>query len=135
MSTCCSTSPAPRVRNAAALTGLYQALADTTRLRILAILAQHAPDGPGGELCVCHIHDSLGVSQPTASRHLAYLKKAGLVAARRDGVWMHYRLVPPADPVLASVFDAALHALGHAESTTRDRARLRRVAASSPMPA
>ena len=48
---------------------------------------------------------------------------------------MHYRLVPPADPVLASVFDAALHALGHAESTIRDRARLRRVAAASPITA
>ena len=68
------------------------------------------------------------MSQPTASRHLAYLKKAGLVAARRDGVWMHYRLVRPADPVLAPVFDAALHALGHADSTARDHARLRRVA-------
>ena len=91
MSACCITSPAPRVRNAAALTGLYQALGDTTRLRILAILAP-AGAGPGGELCVCHIHDSLGVSQPTASRHLAYLKKAGLVTARREGVWMHHRL-------------------------------------------
>jgi ArsR family transcriptional regulator len=127
MSTCCGSTPAPRVRNAAALTGLYQALADATRLRILAILAQRAPDGPGGELCVCHIHDSLGVSQPTASRHLAYLRKAGLVAARRDGVWMHYRILRPADPVVAAVFDAALHALGHADSTARDRAKLARV--------
>lgn len=133
MSTCCTSSPAPRVRNAAALTGLYQALADATRLRILAILTQQGPGGPDGELCVCHIHDSLGVSQPTASRHLAYLRKAGLVEARRQGVWMHYRLVRPSDPVLASVFDAALHALGHADSTARDRARLARVAAASPI--
>ena len=131
MSACCTATPAPRVRNAAALTSLYQALADTTRLRILAILAQ-APGGPDGELCVCHIHDSLGVSQPTASRHLAYLRKAGLVAARRDGVWMHYRLVPPADPVLASVFDAALHALGHADSTARDRAKVARAVLHIP---
>jgi len=120
------------MRNAAALTGLYQALADATRLRILAILAQQAPDGPDGELCVCHIHDSLGVSQPTASRHLAYLRKSGLVAARRAGVWMHYRIVRPTDPVVASVFDAALHALGHADSTRRDRAKLARVSAATP---
>lgn len=133
MSSCCTNTPAPRVRNAAALTGLYQALADATRLRILAILTQQTPDGPDGELCVCHIHDSLGVSQPTASRHLAYLRKAGLVEARRQGVWMHYRIVRPADPVLASVFDAAIHALGHAESTVKDRARLARVAASAPV--
>jgi ArsR family transcriptional regulator len=135
MATCCATSPAPRVRNAAALTGLFQALSDTTRLRILAILASHSPDGPNGELCVCHIHDGLGVSQPTASRHLAYLRKAGLVAARREGVWMHYRLVRPADPVVAAMFDAALHALGHADSTARDRAKLVRVTAASPAPA
>ncbi|HUU32516.1 MAG TPA: metalloregulator ArsR/SmtB family transcription factor, partial [Vicinamibacterales bacterium] len=110
------------MRSAAALTGLYQALADATRLRILAILAQQTPDGPDGGLCVCHIHDSLGVSQPTASRHLAYLRKAGLVEARRQGVWMHYRIVRPSDPVVAPVFDAALHALGHADSTSKDRA-------------
>ena len=132
MSTCCVSTPAPRVRNAAALTGLYQALADATRLRILAVLAQQTPEGPGGELCVCHIHDSLGVSQPTASRHLAYLRKAGLVEARRDGVWMHYRIVRPGDPVVASAFDAALHALGHADSTAKDRARLARVTVASP---
>jgi ArsR family transcriptional regulator len=125
MSGCCTATPVPRVRNAAALTGLYQALADTTRLRMLAILAR-APGGPDGELCVCHIHDSLGVSQPTASRHLAYLRKAGLVAVRRDGVWMRYRIIRPTDPVLASVFDAALHALGHADSTARDRAKVAR---------
>ncbi|MCC6991189.1 MAG: metalloregulator ArsR/SmtB family transcription factor [Acidobacteria bacterium] len=132
MSSCCTSSPAPRVRNAAALTGLYQALADATRLRILAILTQQTPDGPDGELCVCHIHDCLGVSQPTASRHLAYLRKAGLVEARRQGVWMHYRIVRPADPVVASVFDAAIHALDHAESTVNDRARLARVSSSAP---
>ncbi len=124
-------TPAPRVRNATALCGLYQALADATRLRILAILAQQS-DGPTGELCVCHIHDSLGVAQPTASRHLAYLRKAGLVEARREGVWMHYRIVRPTDPVVATVFDAALHALGHADSTTKDLARLARVATSAP---
>ncbi len=133
MSSCCSQSPAPRVRNAAALISLYQALADSTRLRILAILTQHTPEQPHSELCVCHIHDSLGVSQPTASRHLAYLRKAGLVEARRQGVWMHYRVVRPADPVVASVFDAALHALGHADSTAKDRARLVRVALASPI--
>jgi ArsR family transcriptional regulator len=121
------------VRHAAALSALYQALADPTRLRILAILAHQTPEGPGGELCVCHIHDSLGVSQPTASRHLAYLRRAGLVQARRDGVWMHYRIVRPDDPVLASVFDAALHALGHADTTVKDRARLARVTHATPV--
>ena len=118
-------------RSATASAGLrraaraFHALSDETRLRILALLGKN-------EVCVCHIHDSLGVSQPTASRHLAYLRKAGLVAARREGVWMHYRIVRPTDAVVAAVFDAALHALGHADSTTRDRARLVRVAAAAP---
>jgi len=133
MKTCCSTPSVPRARHAVALVGLYQALADATRLRILAILAE-TPGGPEGELCVCHLHASLGVSQPTTSRHLAYLRKAGLVEARRDGVWMHYRLVRPADPVVRSVFDAALHALSHVDSTPRDRARAARAALTSPPP-
>jgi len=135
MSTCCTTvSSPPRVKHAATLASLYQALADATRLRILAVLAG-TPGGPGGELCVCHLHASLGVSQPTTSRHLAYLRKAGLVEARRDGVWMHYRIVRPADPVVASVFEAALHALGHVETTSRDRAKAARAAMTSPPPA
>lgn len=121
MSSCCRMPSAP-IADPADLVGLYQALADPTRLRILAMLA----DVPAraAEVCVCHLHDSLGVSQPTVSRHLAYLKRAGLVSSRRDGVWMHYRLVRPSDPVVAGVFDAAIHALTHVETTRGDRARL-----------
>ena len=127
MNACCSAAPAPRLRNPEAMVTLYQALADPTRLRILALLAERGPGAPDGEVCVCHIHDSLKVTQSAASRHLAYLRRTGLVAARRDGVWMHYRIVPPKDPVIASVFDAALHALGHTEAASRDRAKLARV--------
>lgn len=121
MSTCCRMPSAP-IADPADLVGLYQALADPTRLRILAMLSGVA--SPAAEVCVCDLHDSLGVSQPTVSRHLAYLKRAGLVSARRDGVWMHYRLVRPSDPVVAGVFDAAIHALTHVKTTRRDRARL-----------
>lgn len=121
MSACC-TAPRTPIARPTDLVGFYQALADPTRLRILAMLAD--VPAPAGEVCVCHLHDSLGVSQPTVSRHLAYLKRAGLVAARRDGTWMHYRLVRPADPVVAGVFDAAIHALTHVKTTRRDRARL-----------
>ena len=77
-----------------------------------------------GEICVCHIHASLDVPQPTASRHLAYLRKAGLVDARRDGTWMHYRLCPIANPVVAAVVDAALHALSHTAVSITDERRL-----------
>jgi len=121
---CCTPKPAPRLRNLDTLTALYGALADGTRLRILALLAE-------GEVCVCHIHGSLGVPQPTASRHLAYLRRIGLARARRDGIWMHYSLARPDDPVAAAVVDTALHALTHTEVATRDHARLRRELASA----
>jgi ArsR family transcriptional regulator len=96
------------------LESAFRTLADGTRLRILALLA-------GGEVCVCNIHGTLGVPQPTASRHLAYLRRAGFVEARRDGVWMHYRLASSLDPVVQGVLDAAIHALTHVSLAARDR--------------
>ena len=96
---------------------LFKALADRTRLRILGLLAD-------GEICVCHIHESLGVTQPKASRHLAYLRRAGLVAARKDGLWVHYRLASVPDPVMQALLDAVRHAIGHLESGEKDRRRL-----------
>ena len=98
---------------------LLKALADVTRLRILGLLLT-------GEVCVCHIHESLRISQPKASRHLAYLRRAGLVATRRDGLWVHYRLADPRDPVLRTIRDAVSHTLGHVESIRRDAERLRK---------
>ena len=67
---------------------MFRAFADPTRLRILNVLLP-------GELCVCDIVNTLRIPQPTASRHLAYLKKSGLVEARRDGLWVHYKLAKP----------------------------------------
>jgi ArsR family transcriptional regulator, arsenate/arsenite/antimonite-responsive transcriptional repressor len=99
------------------LEGLFKALADDTRLRILALLA-------AGEVCVCHIHGALDLPQPTVSRHLAYLRRAGLVAARRDGLWMHYRLEMPTAPTTARVLKAALEATHAATGTTTDRRKL-----------
>ena len=66
---------------------MFRAFSDRTRLRILHMLT-------GGELCVCDIVDVLRVPQPKASRHLAYLRKAGLVIARKEGLWSYYRLAP-----------------------------------------
>ena len=86
------------------LENLFKALADKTRLRILALLGNN-------EVCVCHIHDSLGLPQPTVSRHLAYLRKSGLVATRRDGVWMHYQVSRSLSPVIQGVVSAAVDAL------------------------
>src|SRR3990172_1629723 len=66
---------------------MFRALSDRTRLRILHMLR-------GGELCVCDIVAVLGVPQPKASRHLAYLRRAGLVVSRKAGLWSYYRLTP-----------------------------------------
>jgi ArsR family transcriptional regulator, arsenate/arsenite/antimonite-responsive transcriptional repressor len=98
---------------------LFKALADETRLRILGLLLT-------GEVCVCHIHQSLKIPQPKASRHLAYLRRSGLVETRRDGLWIHYRLAAPSDPVVAAISDAVRHALTHLDTVHRDARRLQR---------
>ncbi len=102
------------------LEATYKALADRTRLRILALLVH-------GEVCVCEIHDTLRLPQPTASRHLAYLRRAGLVEARREGTWMHYRLAP-LDPVLQTIVETAAHAMSHAATAGKDRQRFEKQA-------
>jgi len=101
------------------LEAVFKALADKTRLRILALLGDN-------EVCVCHIHDSLGLPQPTVSRHLAYLRRSGLVDARRDGVWMHYRIAERIDPVAQQVVRAAVDALRAVPTTGRDRKQFER---------
>jgi ArsR family transcriptional regulator len=98
---------------------LFRALADDTRLRMLGLLLT-------GEVCVCHIHESLRIPQPKASRHLAYLRKAGLVQTRREGTWVHYRMATLPDPILRGVNDAVRHALAHSETIRRDAERLRK---------
>jgi ArsR family transcriptional regulator len=114
-------------RRLASLETLFKALADRTRLRIIGLLVN-------GEICVCDIHGSLGIPQPMASRHLAYLRRAGLVNTRRDGLWVHYRLADLPDPVLQAVLAAVAHAVGHAASAARDRRRLGRKLPVSPRP-
>ena len=98
---------------------LFQALGDPTRLRIIGLLL-------GGEVCVCDIHESLRITQPKASRHLAYLRRAGLVETRREGLWVHYRLAAIDDAVLDPVRQAVAHALGHLKSIRQDGERLQK---------
>ena len=102
-----------------ALEGLFQSLGDRTRLRILGLLLT-------GEVCVCHIHESLRISQPKASRHLAYLRRSGLVDTRREGQWVYYRLAEAGDPIVSTVRQAVVHALGHVRSVHQDAGRLQR---------
>ena len=98
---------------------IFKALADKTRLRVLALLGNN-------EVCVCHLHDSLGLPQPTVSRHLAYLRRSGLVEVRRDGVWMHYRVATGLDPLVQKVVRAAVDALLQIPTTNQDRKQFQR---------
>jgi ArsR family transcriptional regulator len=98
---------------------VFKALADKTRLRILALLGNN-------EVCVCHMHDSLGLPQPTVSRHLAYLRRSGLVEARRDGVWMHYQVSRALSPLVRGIVGAAIDALRQVPAANQDRRQFQR---------
>ena len=98
---------------------LFKALADSTRLRILGLLLT-------GEVCVCHIHDSLRITQPKASRHLAYLRRAGLVDSRRQGLWIYYRLSDSSDPIVRTIRQAVTHVMGHVDAIHKDADRLQK---------
>jgi ArsR family transcriptional regulator len=103
--------PAPSI---AVLDGLFKGLADPTRIRILNLLA-------AGELCVCDLVALLGLSQPTVSRHLAYLRRAGLVAARPDLRFTYYRLADPATPVLRNLLSCVRTCFSGIASLERER--------------
>jgi ArsR family transcriptional regulator, arsenate/arsenite/antimonite-responsive transcriptional repressor len=96
---------------------LFRALADTTRLRLLNLMADR-------EICVCYFVEILEMSQPKISRHLAYLRKAGIVASRREGKWMHYRLTIPKDEVASRILRETLGHLREKTEMKRDVARL-----------
>src|ERR1700761_2253064 len=98
---------------------LFAALADNTRLRLLNLMQ-------GREVCVCYFVEILGQSQPKISRHLAYLRKAGIVSARREGKWMHYRIELPTDPAAKSILSSVLDALAGNPAMQADSARLAR---------
>ncbi len=99
------------------VSALFKALGDETRLRVVALLAH-------GELCVCHLESALELSQPAVSRHLAVLKNAGVVEARRDGNWIHYRLAPQADPHRGRQLRALVREFANEKDVARDVARL-----------
>lgn len=97
-----------------AMETFYMALADNTRLRLLNLMRDQ-------EICVCFFTEVLGDSQPKISRHLAYLRNAGLVEARRDGKWMHYSIKEPSDANARLVLDAALQWLDSRADMRADR--------------
>jgi ArsR family transcriptional regulator len=110
------------------LVTLFAALADRTRLRILNIMR-------GREVCVCYFVTILDETQPKVSRHLAYLRKAGIVNGRRDGKWIHYSIARPADTNVAAVLDATLDAIGTERQMVRDRLALDKACCAVKLPA
>lgn len=106
---------------------LFKALADRTRLRLLNLMAS-------GEVCVCFFVEVLGTNQPKISRHLAYLRRAGVVAARREGKWMHYRVATPEGEHAARVFNEVMAWLGEDRDMQRDRARMASICCAPRMP-
>jgi ArsR family transcriptional regulator len=96
---------------------VFAALADPTRLRLLNLMH-------GREVCVCYFVEILGQGQPKISRHLAYLRKAQLVIARREGKWMHYRIDPALNPAIRGVVDQALDTLRADPQMQRDLEKL-----------
>lgn len=104
-SPCCAAldAVALAVPQAAELAGMFKALGDPVRLRLLSLVASH----PGGEACVCEISATFDVSQPTISHHLKLLRSAGLLDCERRGTWVYYRVIPSALRQLSSVLEVA----------------------------
>src|SRR5580698_7507034 len=92
---------------------IFKAVADPVRLRLLNLLA-------AGEICVCHLHEALELPQSTVSRHLAYLRKRGLVVGRKEGLWVHYRLAKPVGDLHRKLLDCLGGCCG-GECVERDR--------------
>jgi ArsR family transcriptional regulator len=105
----------------------FRALADRTRLRLLSLMG-------AGEICVCFLVEILKTNQPKISRHLAYLRRAGIVDARRQGQWIHYRIVEPDDPEAARVLKEVMSWLANDKEMQRDRERLVRICCAPQLP-
>jgi len=106
---------------------LFKALADRTRLRLINLIGDD-------EVCVCFFVEVLKLNQPKISRHLAYLRKAGVVAARREGKWMHYRIAEPRDRRAANIFREVRASLANDAGMKRDRARLAQICCAPQLP-
>jgi ArsR family transcriptional regulator len=105
----------------------FKALADRTRLRIIHLIGDD-------EVCVCFFVEVLKTNQPKISRHLAYLRRAGLVSARREGKWMNYKLVEPPDPQAARMFHEVRDLLANNPEMQRDKTRLAKICCAPQLP-
>jgi ArsR family transcriptional regulator len=106
---------------------LFKALADRTRLRLINLIGDD-------EVCVCFFVEVLNTNQPKISRHLAYLRRAGVVSSRREGKWIHYRVIEPPDPHAANIFREVRTWLANDEQMQRDREQLVQICCAPQMP-
>jgi len=105
----------------------FKALADRTRLRLLNLMGED-------EVCVCYFVEVLQLNQPKISRHLAYLRRAGLVGARREAKWMHYSVTPPADPHARPIFEKVMNWFKEDQEMKKERKKLVNLCCSSQAP-
>jgi len=106
----------------------FRALADRTRLRLLNLIGNR-------EVCVCFFVEILGTNQPKISRHLAYLRRAGIVEARREGKWMHYHIPEPVDATVKSFLKGVRTWLDEDEAMKKERIRLDNICSAPKPPA
>ena len=92
----------------------FKMLADSTRLRCLLLMQAE------GELCVCELTHALNLSQPKISRHLAHLREAGVLIARRNGTWMNYRIDPNLDNWALNILQQTLDGVRKSEPFISD---------------
>ena len=105
----------------------FAALADNTRRRLLNLMRD-------GEICVCFFAEALGTNNPKISRHLSYLKRAGLVTGRREGKWIHYSVQEPADQSAKVVLDAVMDMFASDGQMRADRKKMEAVCCAPPKP-
>lgn len=103
----------------------FAALSDNTRLRLLNLMRE-------AEVCVCFFTEVIGTNQPKISRHLAYLRNAGIVAVRRDGIWAHYRIVQPKNARATKVFREILEWLKEDKEMQRDYLQMSKICCAPP---
>src|SRR5262245_32759483 len=116
-----------RVNRKFELEQFFISLSDRNRVRLLNLIGED-------EVCVCYFVEILKMAQPKISRHLAYLRRAGIVAARREGIWMHYRISTPQDENAARVLKDVLDWLAQDITMQQDRKRLHKVCCAPQLP-
>ncbi len=117
----------PSSKNHSDLELFFNALADRTRLRLLNLMGED-------EVCVCFFVEVLQTNQPKISRHLAYLKRAGLVKSRKEGLWMHYRVNEPEQEVAAQILANVRKYMRKDEQMIADRERMIHVCCAQEVP-